>query len=87
MNDCILFTTVLYNLTGQKVYVDDITITYVNKLYDEWCESFYIGSVYEYDTPSLDEMRSSIRKFIIEKLDVKQQYQIFNTLLIKTQGQ
>ena len=59
MNDAVTFAMLWYEIMLTKGYVINNTpeqISIVSKMYDDWCEKFYRGTVWEYDSPDHTEL-------------------------------
>jgi hypothetical protein len=59
MNDSITFALLWYETMlnrGYTVRNDREQLTQVSKMYDDWCEKFYRGTVWEYDSPDHTEL-------------------------------
>ena len=71
MNDAVLFTMLyaeqLLKL-GNKVNCQRDEISIASKMYDDFCEHFYRGARWEYDTPDYTELVLGMVKFIQEEI-------------------
>ena len=69
MNDAVLFT-MLYTeqliKCGDRLNCHPAQITGASRLYDDFCEKFYRGTRWEYDTPDYTELVLGMTKFIQE---------------------
>ena len=71
MNDVVLFTMLyvekLLN-TGDRLNCRPDQIARASRLYDDFCENFYRGTRWEYDTPDYTELVLGMTKYIEEKI-------------------
>ena len=71
MNDSVLFTMLYVEQLlklGNKVNCQREQISIVSKMYDDFCEHFYRGTRWEYDTPDYTELVLGMVKFIQEEI-------------------
>lgn len=71
MNDAVIFT-MLYaqhlTVLGYNVNCHPDQMSMVSRLYDDFCEHFYRGTRWEYDTPDYTEMVLGMTKYIQERV-------------------
>ena len=71
MNDAVIFTMLyaqhLISL-GYKVNCHPEQMSEVSRLYDSFCDNFYRGTRWEYDTPDYTEMVLGMTKYIQENV-------------------
>ena len=71
MNDVVLFTMLyaekLLN-NGDRLNCRPDQIARASRLYDDFCEKFYWGTRWEYDTPDYTELVLGMTKYIEENI-------------------
>ena len=71
MNDSVLFTMLYVEQLlklGNKVNCQREQISIASKMYDDFCDNFYRGTRWEYDTPDYTEMVLGMTKYIQESV-------------------
>ena len=71
MNDSITFALLWYQTVldkGYSVLLNREQLGEVSKLYDDWCEKFYRGTKWEYDTPDHTELVLGMLDYIEENI-------------------
>lgn len=67
MNDAVTFAMLWFDLNlekGYRVYCNRDEMSKVSWMYDDWCENFYKGNIWEYDTPDHTELVLSMSEYI-----------------------
>ena len=71
MNDSIIFAMLWYETMLNKGYRVNNTgeeMSTVYKMYDDWCEKFYMGTRWEYDTPDYTELVLGMIEYISKNI-------------------
>ena len=71
MNDAIQFAMLWYEVQldkGYRVWNTAEEVSLVSKMYDDWCEKFYRGTMWEFDTPDRTELVLGMCKYLEENI-------------------
>ena len=71
MNDSIIFAMLWYETMLNKGYRVNNTreeMSTVSKMYDDWCEKFYRGTRWEYDSPDHIELVLGMCEYISKNI-------------------
>mgnify|MGYP007122342235 CR=1 FL=1 len=71
MNDAVLFTMLYVQQLikqGDRINCRPDQISQANRLYDKFCETFYKGTRWEYDTPDYTELVLGMDEFISKNI-------------------
>ena len=71
MNDAVLFTMLYVQQMiqqGDRINCRPDQISRASRLYDKFCETFYKGTIWEYDTPNYTELVLGMDDFISKNI-------------------
>ena len=71
MNDAVIFTILWCDISlekGYRIYGTPDEMSVISKMYDDWCEKFYRGTCWEFDTPDHTELVLGMQKHIYKNI-------------------
>ena len=71
MNDAVIFTMLYAEQlikNGDRLNCRPDQVNRAQRLYEQWCESFYVGTRWEYDTPDYTELVLGMIEYISKNI-------------------